>query len=328
MTTCQASWTSRTNHHRPNHRPSHQCLTHHLSNQFSLQHLCLCLCLCLCRCRPAPIPPPAQLPAPVLLPALLPTPDLALPQAMTALLAQLQAPPVAPATAQEPAAAPATCAKIKAHDPDPYDRSDPTKLRAFLSQCKLVFRAHPYDFDEDQVKITYAVSWLKGTAQRWYEPTLALADDNLPDYAINWDDFEEALKTTFSEPDPVSSASYKLDQLVMKDTHHVMSSSTSLPSSLATKNMPFSQCTITASCPISRTPLQSLASQIHSMSFVQRLRCSTCAIGSVGTKIAINLMPLAVPLSNLHPPPPNCPIETIPTPLALVVAIPRLPLHL
>ena len=177
---------------------------------------------------PAPIPPPAQPPAPVPPPAPLPAPDLALPQAMTAmtqamtaLLAQLQAPPVAPAAAQEPAAAPAARAKIKARDPDPYDGSDPTKLRAFLSQCKLVFQARPYDFDEDQVKITYAVSWLKGTAQRWYEPTLALADDDLPDYAINWDDFEEALKTTFGEPDPVSSASYKLDQLVMKDTHHV-----------------------------------------------------------------------------------------------------------
>jgi hypothetical protein len=99
--------------------------------------------------------------------------------------------------------------------------NDPTKLREFISQYELVFRARPHDFDEDHVKITYAVSWLKGTAQHWYEPTLALGDDDLPDYACHWDDFEEALRTTFGEPDPVASASYKRDHLSMKDTRHV-----------------------------------------------------------------------------------------------------------
>ena len=189
---------------------------------------------------PPPIQPPAQpLAQPISqppvqpsaqLPVSLPAPDPALPQAMTAmsqamtaLLAQLRAPPVAPAPAfkNDAAPAPAPRGKIKARDPDPYDGSDPTKLRAFISQCRLVFRAPPRDFEEDHVKITYAVSWLTGTAQRWYEPTLALADDELPDFALYWEDFEEALKTTFGKPDPVASASYKLDQLVMKDTHHV-----------------------------------------------------------------------------------------------------------
>ena len=157
-------------------------------------------------------------------------PDAALPQAMTALaqamaalMAQLNAAPqnAAPGQAQDPAPAPAHRARIKARDPDTYDGSDPSKLRAFLSQCKLVFRARPHDFADDQVKITYAVSWLKGTAQRWYEPTLELHEDDLPDFAIFWDDFEEAMKTTFGEPDPISAASYKLDHLAMKDSHHV-----------------------------------------------------------------------------------------------------------
>jgi len=75
---------------------------------------------------------------------------------------------------------PAPQTRIKTRDPDTYDGNDPTKLCAFISQCKLVFRAHPEDFDNDEVKITYAVSWLKGTAQRWYEPTLALEDHQLP----------------------------------------------------------------------------------------------------------------------------------------------------
>ena len=144
-------------------------------------------------------------------------------QAMTALMAQLQAaPPRAQAHRnrdREPAREHRT--HVKARDPDPYDGSDPMKLRAFLSQCKLVFRACPDDFDDDEVKITYAVSWLKGTAQRWYEPNLSLDEEELPDFALNWNDFEEALKTTFGEPDPISTASYKLDHLAMKDHYHI-----------------------------------------------------------------------------------------------------------
>jgi hypothetical protein len=50
----------------------------------------------------------------------------------------------------------------------------------------------------------YAVSHLKGTAQRWYEPNLSLDEDDLPDHTLSWDGFEEALKTTFGEPDPES----------------------------------------------------------------------------------------------------------------------------
>ena len=155
----------------------------------------------------------------------LPQAMTALAQAMTALMAQLQAGAAANANprgqAQGQALAQAPRARIKARDPDPYDGSDPAKLRAFLSQCKLMFRARPRDFDDDQVKITYAVSWLKGTAQRWYEPNLALADVDLPDFAIYWEDFEEALKTTFGEPDPVASATLKLENLSMKDTYHI-----------------------------------------------------------------------------------------------------------
>lgn len=112
-------------------------------------------------------------------------------------------------------------ARVKTRDPDPYDSSNPSKLRAFLSQCRLTFRSHPNDFTNDQIKITYAVSWLKGTALRWYEPNLELPDDELPDYAMYWAAFEEALKATFGEPDPVTAATTKLDNLLMRDHHHI-----------------------------------------------------------------------------------------------------------
>ena len=67
----------------------------------------------------------------------------------------------------------------------------------------------------------YAVSYLKGTAQRWFEPNLALDELDLPDHALTWHRFEEELTATFGEPDPVASATAKLDNLSMKDSHHI-----------------------------------------------------------------------------------------------------------
>jgi hypothetical protein len=110
---------------------------------------------------------------------------------------------------------------VKMRDPDPYDGNDPTKLCSFISQCKLVFRTRPEEYRSDHLRIMYAVSWLKGTAQHWFEPNLALADHQLPAHAQFWDDFENALTATFGEPDPIASATNKLDNLVMKDYHHL-----------------------------------------------------------------------------------------------------------
>lgn len=129
--------------------------------------------------------------------------------------------------ANQPAAYPpmphyqASRSRVKTHDPEPYDGSDPSKLRAFLAQCRLVFRTRPDEYRDDSLKIMYAVSWLSGTAQRWYEPNIALDEEDLPDYALTWRAFEEALKATFGEPDPVASATQKLDNLYMKDHHHL-----------------------------------------------------------------------------------------------------------
>ena len=113
------------------------------------------------------------------------------------------------------------CTRVKTCDPNPYDGTDSSKLHAFLLQCCLTFRSCPNNFTNDQIKITYTVSWLKGTALHWYEPNLDLPDDALPDYTIYWPTFKEALKATFGKPDPVTTATTKLDNLLMKDYHHI-----------------------------------------------------------------------------------------------------------
>jgi len=48
----------------------------------------------------------------------------------------------------------------------------------------------------------FAVSWLKGTAQHWFELNLVLEVHKLLQYACVWDDFVDALKSTFGEPNP------------------------------------------------------------------------------------------------------------------------------
>ena len=115
----------------------------------------------------APEATPEPAPAPTL-----PTIDPQLQATMTAMVevmtcqfqVQLNVPPRArhcQAYDRDVRSAPHTWVKTK--DPETYDRSDPAKLHALLSQCRLIFRAHPDDFEHDEVKITYAVSWLKGT---------------------------------------------------------------------------------------------------------------------------------------------------------------------
>ncbi len=101
---------------------------------------------------------------------------------------------------------PAHCSCVKTCDLEPYDGSDPAKLHSFLSQCKLVFGSWPDEYRRDSPKIMFAVSWLKGTAQCWFKPNLSLNEEDLPDFALTWQGFEEAAK---------------LDNLTMKDHHHL-----------------------------------------------------------------------------------------------------------
>jgi len=67
----------------------------------------------------------------------------------------------------------------------------------------------------------FAVSWLTGTALRWYEPNLELEHYDLPNFALDWEVFEETLKTTFGKPNPVATAAHKLGNLTMRDNHHI-----------------------------------------------------------------------------------------------------------
>ena len=66
--------------------------------------------------------------------------------------------------------------QLKARIPDIFNGSDPHKLNHFLFQCRLFFRANPLQFSTDEEKINFALTYLSGVAQDWFEVALQQED--------------------------------------------------------------------------------------------------------------------------------------------------------
>ena len=67
----------------------------------------------------------------------------------------------------------------KAHIPDTFSGTEPDKLNNFLFQCHLYFRANPAQFDTDIAKINFAMTYLTGVAQDWFEVGLNQEDQGI-----------------------------------------------------------------------------------------------------------------------------------------------------
>ena len=109
----------------------------------------------------------------------------------------------------------------KVREPNTFDGTDSKKLCTFLVQCELNFQDRPKAFRTDHAKVTYAQSYLKGMALKWFEPDLLrFADpDTHPYWMSDWQEFVIELQTTFSPHDPVANTEHQLDHLHIKDTH-------------------------------------------------------------------------------------------------------------
>lgn len=104
--------------------------------------------------------------------------------------------------------------------PDKFDGVDRSKLRTYLAQCMLVFRANPRKFDTDTKKVTYACSYLDGLAFDWYENII---DSEIePDWFHNWSIFRTTLDYHFGEINPSHAAERKIRTLIMKDSESVI----------------------------------------------------------------------------------------------------------
>ena len=106
--------------------------------------------------------------------------------------------------------------KIKVRDPDTFDSTAPKKLRDFLVSCNLHFQDCPNLFTDDEKKILFILSFLKGTAISWFEP--ALMDPNNAAYWMwDFDAFILELKSNFGPHDPISDAENLLTNLTMNE---------------------------------------------------------------------------------------------------------------
>jgi hypothetical protein len=112
--------------------------------------------------------------------------------------------------------------RTKVREPDPFDGTDPTKLRTFLVQLQLSFRDRPRAFADDSRKVNFAISYLKGIALAHFENSLIKPDlYDPPAWGDDYDKFVSELKIYFGSPDVVGKAENKLENLSMKPTQRI-----------------------------------------------------------------------------------------------------------
>ena len=82
----------------------------------------------------------------------------------------------------------------KAHISDTFSSTEPDKLNNFLFQCRLYFRTNPVQFNTDIVKINFAMTYLTGVAQDWFEVGFNQEDQGiLQDWLSDWNLFVDKL---------------------------------------------------------------------------------------------------------------------------------------
>src|SRR3979490_2361094 len=101
----------------------------------------------------------------------------------------------------------------KVREPDTFDGSNSRKLQPFLVQCNLNLCDRPDAFSSDSVKVTYILSYLKGTALDWFKPTLSSDID--PSWIDDYSEFVSELKNNFRPHDPIGKAEATLETLCM-----------------------------------------------------------------------------------------------------------------
>jgi len=106
---------------------------------------------------------------------------------------------------------------LKARIPDIFDSSNPHKLNHFLFQCRLFFHANPSQFLTNEEKINFALTYLSGVAQDWFEVALQQEDLGYTQpWLSTWHLFVDELRVHFRLSDPVENAANLIDNLHMK----------------------------------------------------------------------------------------------------------------
>ena len=113
-----------------------------------------------------------------------------------------------------------SCSVGKVKEPNTFDGSNPWKLNNFILLCNLYFRNNPSYYD-DELKVTFALSFLCGTTLEYFEPTILDSDKTLS-WMDNWSAFIRTLRTQFGPIDPTADAEDRIDNLKMQDNQRIV----------------------------------------------------------------------------------------------------------
>lgn len=98
----------------------------------------------------------------------------------------------------------------KLHEPEDFDGTR-AKFTKFMTKLALVFSSDPARYSSDLAKISYAASYLSGSAADWFEPHLNKATGHIS--FTTYEAFVRALKSAYDDPDARATAERKLHNL-------------------------------------------------------------------------------------------------------------------
>jgi hypothetical protein len=117
-----------------------------------------------------------------------------------------------------PAIAP-NARRLKVNAPDEFDSCNPKKLKSFLVSCNNAFCADPDTFRLHDKRVSYALSYLHGSAQRHFDTQLEDEDEVdfvPPGWLHDWPHFVEELRKMFGDPSAEATVEVELDGLRMR----------------------------------------------------------------------------------------------------------------
>lgn len=120
-----------------------------------------------------------------------------------------------------PSASSKSKSQVKPRVPDTFDGSDPGKLETFIFQCNMYLALRSSDFPDDEARVTFALSYLKGSPQDWFQSEIshvASEGGKLPEWFDDYTVFTQELKRLFGPRDPITDAMNSLENLRYRDS--------------------------------------------------------------------------------------------------------------
>lgn len=110
---------------------------------------------------------------------------------------------------------------VKPRVPDVFDGSDPSKLDTFTFQCSMYILACKREFPDQESRVTFVLSYLKGNPLDWFQNELSDAINNggeYPTWFTDYPEFVAELQRLFGPRDPVADATNAIESLKYKDS--------------------------------------------------------------------------------------------------------------